>query len=435
MLNDEPITVKDVLETENERERIIFIIKTIESLLKENREGNVTISFNGDWGSGKSTYLKTLESYFREYRNCPVMFYEAWRYQEDENPLIPLILAIKEIPGVDSSIRDKFNKILKPILASGIVLSDAFLKSFTGGQGIDSITKAFDLLEKDQLKIISKYKRNIDLLSKTINNISNNYSPPKKRFKEEWDKYKDSFKDSGEKKPFVLIIDDLDRLLPAKAFKIIETLRFYFNIDNVLIIMGINDQILEGFVKEQFGIKDNANNEDITRGEKFLEKIFHWKYEFSYTGLNDLHLRSISKLLKQNQIENIKEILSNLDSITHRKWIKLINRIESGTNQNTNDSELKKIVFNSVVQELYPKFEYFSRKFPVVLNNLYEMPNTDIDIVSSSKQKDNVVSRGISEIINDGSFLEFPKENFKAIKESTLIKEKKTAVDLDEDEE
>lgn len=414
MLVDKPLTPEEILKDENERERVRFLLSTINALVKENQHGSVTISVNGDWGSGKTTYLKVIESYYRDFCQFPVVFYEIWRYRDDKNPLIPLIMEIRDIPDINPAMKRRLSKILKPILASGIVLSDIFLNAVTGGKGIKNVEEALQLIEKKQLPFISKYRENLKLLSDTIKEIKDNYTASKERlkYKDKWNNINNK-PDQGlpkpnDKKLFVLIIDDLDRLLPKEAFKIIETLRFYFDIDDVLIIMGINDEILNEYIVGLYGIRDKKGS------ERFLEKIFHWNYELSYAELNSLHLRSLRAEVikdKEEDIERIKSILLSLDPLPHRKWIKIINRIENGVIFEGKDyrNMLKGLIFSALMKELYPELELFSRRLPHVLENLY---------IYKGEGEDEIIKEALKKIEEDKSYLDFPKRSYDRIKDA-----------------
>jgi len=48
MLVDKPLTVKEILRNEDEKEKVKYIIETITSLTEANQRGSVTIAINGD---------------------------------------------------------------------------------------------------------------------------------------------------------------------------------------------------------------------------------------------------------------------------------------------------------------------------------------------------------------------------------------------------
>ena len=258
------------------------------------------------------------------------------------------------MPGLKSTFKTKLSKIIKPLLASSVVASDIFLKYL--GTDIQTVEKAFEIVEKGQLELISKCRNNLRLMEETIKEIRDNYAPAETERQRLWVHHAGKL-NRLDRKLFVLLIDDLDRLIPEKAFRIIELLRFYFDIDNVLIIMGINDHILNGYVNEHYRAGKNK------KGERFLEKIFHWNYELSYTELNKVHSRSLQNILGPPDIEKAESILSMLDNVAHRKWIKVMNRVEDIIRSSRPPYVMEKVVFSAALRELYPEFELFTRKF------------------------------------------------------------------------
>ncbi|RLD95134.1 MAG: hypothetical protein DRI93_02970, partial [Aquificota bacterium] len=52
--------------------------------------GEALVAIKGDWGTGKTSYLHAIKDYFRGYRGYPVVFFEAWKYQDESHPLVPL---------------------------------------------------------------------------------------------------------------------------------------------------------------------------------------------------------------------------------------------------------------------------------------------------------------------------------------------------------
>ena len=395
MLLDKPLIPADLLKDENERERVRFIIDTLDNLISSNQKGSVTVAINGDWGSGKTTYLRAIEGFYKDYCLFPVVFFEAWKYQDDNEPLVSLLLAIQDIPGLEDDIKKKITKLIKPLLASGLFFSDLILKTFTGSE-LSKLINIFKLIEDRQLELISRYRENLGLLKNTIEDLLKNYKPSEKSKNREWKEYVKGWDISPRSNIFVLIIDDLDRLLPTKAFRLIEALRFYFDIDNTLIIMGVNDEILNCYVREKYGLQG-------INGEKFIEKVFCWNYEIPYAPLNDLHLRSMREILNEEEINAIRNVLGKIDNLTHRKWIKLINRIEKKLRFYGKDN-LEFVLLEAVLKELYPEFELFSRKFVGVSRHIYDG--------RTEREAEEIVKSAIKRIWDDHSYFEFPERNY-----------------------
>jgi len=407
MIPDKPLPLQDILSDEDEREKIILLLSNLNNLMVNNEKGSVCAAVMGDWGSGKTTYLRVLECFYRDYMEYPVVFFEAWKYQEDDNPLVPLILNIRDHPDIDSKLKNNLNKILEVFMVSTISAMDIML-GIIGRKGVESIDKAIERVQKRQLNLRSKYEYNIRLLEETVTEIRGNFKFKNPQGKKEWKQVEEKLQDLDHRKRFVIIIDDLDRLIPEKAFKVIEVLRFYFDIDDVLIVMGINDKILEAHYNEIYGEKDKEGGR---RGERFLEKIFHWNYEIPFTRLNDLHLRSLKKVLEAPAIDKVRKILSYIDFITHRKWVKFINRIEKDVSAGKGSDEIEKVLFSAALKELYPEFELFSRRFPHITDVLY-----------GGQTGDPKIDKAMKTIKGDTSFLDFPEENFMGLLEATRVR-------------
>ena len=350
MIVDKPLDVKDFLEHSEEKERVALLLSRINRLLKSNQGGSITVSISGDWGSGKSSYLKAMQSYYRDFRGAPTLFFEAWKYKDEKNILLPLIKEIKEIKEISPQTKEKLQKLVKPILASSLLTSEFFLKK-TLDIDIEDIKKTLELIEESSMYLNSKYQDNLTNFKKTIEEMIKNYKSPTNDNHYLWENIDIEY--SLENPPFVLIIDDLDRLIPKEAFSVIETLRFYFDVDNVLIVMGINDKILNSHIKSYFQIDDKDSK------ERFLEKVFQYNHELSHSMLNNLHLRNFS----DEQKETIKSVVTNIQKLPHRKWIKILNRLNPQTI--SSDS-----VILAILQELYYEFELKSREFDDILGKI-----------------------------------------------------------------
>lgn len=277
MLVDKSLTIETILTDEDESGRIINILNVAKGLVDGNIEGSVTIAVTGDWGSGKTTILKVMESFFRDLCGFPVIFFEVWKYHKEENPLVPLILKIRDSLGLKANIKERLTGIVKPLSVIGLNLVDLALKLSTKNKlSVSGIIEIFKKVEDSQEKLTSRYREKLDLLRGTIKDVIENYQPDEnkeQRYKELWQRWQEEEGNlvwgSSGKRIFVLLIDDLDRLIPGKAFQMIEALRFYFDIDNVLIVMGVNDRVLNSYVEEYYGLADDLHN----RGEKFIDKI------------------------------------------------------------------------------------------------------------------------------------------------------------------
>ena len=372
------------------------IILYIEGLLEKR---GLFIGIKGDWGTGKTSILKALESYFRDYRGFPTLFFEAWRYQDERHPLVPLLIKMEEITA--SNLKRRLRKVTKVLLGSSLILTDVLLGSVTGMSlgkkiGTKEVKEALSSIEKLSLKQHSAFEENFKTLKDLVNEIINKWRPNVNQgIKKKWQGFIGT--DFSKGKYLVLFIDDLDRLLPEKALRLLEMLRFYLNLPQTLVIMGLNDKILARHIKERYRLEE---------GEEFLEKVFQWSYELSSVPFRkdytpEIHFRD---LRKRAQIDdNICELCGILDPITHRKWVKVANRMETRVKGNRLDMG---DAWLSIIEECFPRLEKMLREFPHIKAEFA----TDF---SQLEKRHKDLFEGIkTEIEEDKTFFRFPRRNF-----------------------
>jgi len=79
--------INPILDFNRYRDAIIDIVK--ESF------PNFTIGIFGDWGTGKTTLLNSIEDVIRKDKDLVTVKFESWRYErEDQFALIPLLKTI-----------------------------------------------------------------------------------------------------------------------------------------------------------------------------------------------------------------------------------------------------------------------------------------------------------------------------------------------------
>ena len=80
MLVDKDINISEIMVDEEELRQVLNLLRSIKELSDSCRNGSITVSVNGDWGTGKTSYLRTLESFYRDYCGYPTVFFEAWKH-------------------------------------------------------------------------------------------------------------------------------------------------------------------------------------------------------------------------------------------------------------------------------------------------------------------------------------------------------------------
>jgi len=336
MFVDRPLDSATFLTDPHARAKVEEMADWIASMHDASPEHSLTVSLNGAWGTGKSTYLKALEDTFRD-DGCPVIHFEAWRYAMEPDIFLALLEVIYQNEAFKGSAKGTLKKAMKLFGVAGLVGAEAFLKS-TLNVGIDDITKAFKIVEDEVERQSTLTRKAQKLLADAVEKVRRSQGDPTP--------------------PLILGVDDLDRLPPDRAFDLLEKLRFYFDIPGVIVIMAVNDEVINTYAHDRHGV-------DRTHlSEEFLDKIFQYRFDLGYEPLGDLHF---SKWSGNNQDETkgaLEKILPDR-RLPHRKWINIVNRLEYSNHSDVNT--LEQFCALVALRELYPPFNYTWRKNPDIL--------------------------------------------------------------------
>jgi len=312
MRKDEPIGEEWFLSRNSYHVR--FYKNLIDNMFSEN--SCLRIAIKGDWGTGKTTLLRALSHLYDKEDGELVLRFEAWKYAFEEDPFIPLLEEISHLGDKieDSNFRRKFKRRMKETIkvlgVTTAVVTEAFLKQSPISVDAESIEKWFGRFEEFLYKRKSERNRKLELLKKTINEL----------------------KEKKGCKKFILAVDDLDRLLPERAFRLLENLYLYFDIPGSIIIMAVNDTVLNAYVKKHYGMEDSFGNFHFQ--EEFLDKLFHYSIELQLSHLNDLHLEGFfeDNGFRDRICEELQELSKDIGSLTHRQWIRTLNLYEAEFN-------------------------------------------------------------------------------------------------------
>lgn len=268
-------------------------------------EGPFTIGIFGQWGVGKTSILhlaKKLVDASEQVRDGKIttVAFNAWQYEQENSPLIPLIASIVyEL--------DKKKSRLKKIKGEASKLHAA-LRSLLFGLStkvsgkIPMVGEADLTLDAD--KAIERYE---ELRSQWIDQkiedcLYYNAFQTLKEIQEE---------NEAARHRVVVFIDDLDRCFPDKAIQLLESIKLVLNHPGFIFVIAVDRRVLEGFLDkryvEEFGLKDYH------QGQSYLDKIIQlplWipphEKRFAYT---------IERLLDQPPLEEHRESFEPLIDI------------------------------------------------------------------------------------------------------------------------
>lgn len=107
---------------------------TLKNVVEMYAEGGGVIAINGDWGTGKTTFVR-MWSAMLENEGFKTIYFNAWETDYYNDPLSALIAELKDISEENESIR----KVCAAAGKIGVNVAKAVIRGFFGMQlGFDS---------------------------------------------------------------------------------------------------------------------------------------------------------------------------------------------------------------------------------------------------------------------------------------------------------
>ncbi|KKA43468.1 P-loop NTPase fold protein [Salinivibrio sp. KP-1] len=253
-------------------------------LVDVSKNGGYVLNLNASWGAGKTFFIKRWLDSIED--THPVVYIDAWKQDYSDDPMLTvvssLIDALKcQLPPENQSIDNivktsaKFLKTAAPILtralfkkATGI---DIHAFSDTGGgpeseqlEEVDSseaISESAAKLAKclvdehnEKLHSIQYLREQIEILVTAVISHKNKL-----------------------KSPAFVFIDELDRCRPSYAVEMLEVVKHFFELDNIVFVVATDTEQLQHTVKAVYGKDFDA--------KRYLGRFFRRRYTLTPTSL------------------------------------------------------------------------------------------------------------------------------------------------------
>ncbi len=275
-------TGKDIFGRKQLADGMSHLVATVEDPL--------VIAFDGQWGSGKTTFLKLWAGELRK-NGYPVIFFDAFENDYIDDAFGALAREIVSIAdekaepesGVAESFKEKA-KHLGGVLLRGAakVGVKAVVRVATGGLATgdefkeiikDAGGEVEDIAETYMEQILSRPKIQKEIIEKfrgALAELPGLICPPK----------------IGEvQKPLIFIIDELDRCKPLFALSILERIKHFMSVRNVHYVLGVHLEQLQGSVRYAYGESINAS----AYLQKFINIVVVNSVDNEYESQSDLH--------------------------------------------------------------------------------------------------------------------------------------------------
>lgn len=290
--------------------RSFFVEKVINLInkLSDNKKG-CCFAIEGAWGIGKTFVIEKLEEELRGYQSEDngddryfVFHYNCWKYDYYEEPAIAIISAMLDSVEEDDAVG--CGDFGKKVRAGYSIVRDE-LKKIAGlyikkkiGVNVISLFDNIEKVQKDQEDEEYEFNEMYDF-SQTI------------------DKVRSGLKNIAKNRTIVIVVDELDRCIPAYTIKVLERIHhIFYGIGNIIVIMAIDRRQLEHSVEEMFGARMNGETIDI---EKYLKKFIDYSIKLDNGVVNknfiDKYAFYTQKFNLQNELEESVELINILPKL------------------------------------------------------------------------------------------------------------------------
>jgi len=284
---------------------------TIANLIKRSHP-RFTIGIYGEWGTGKTTLMRSIEASLKENNGkseqkvLPVWF-NAWKFEREEH--LASIALMKTIA----------------FTMQGHVKFDAISHSIFKGLSIPGR----DVKQKyilDSLTNNSVIPYEFDVKLKHLNDLEKHsiYFDGLKVIKNEIEKIRNI--EGGKEYRVVVFIDDLDRCSSKKALEVLESIKVFLDIEGFVYVIGLSHKTVTKLITR-------AYKETGVQGEDYIQKIIQipiripeWSHENLINLIDTKILPQLNgdyaRFLRQNA-----QIISKVVSANPRQLKRFINNV------------------------------------------------------------------------------------------------------------
>jgi hypothetical protein len=230
------------------------------------------LALNNKWGTGKTTFVKMWEQDLKK-NEFQTLYFNSWENDFENNPLTALMGELKTLTNKDTE--PSFKEALKKasILSKNIapIIVKAIADKYIDTEGI-----------KDAIVGITNG------LSDVFENEVTEYKNKKKSISEFRQSLSEFIANTNQGKPLIFIIDELDRCRPDYAVSILEQIKHFFSIPNIVFILSIDKEQLGNAVKGVYGSDDIDADEYLRRfidleysiPEPEVDMFYKYLYEY-----------------------------------------------------------------------------------------------------------------------------------------------------------
>ncbi len=206
--------------------------------LLANQTEPLTVSLNGEWGSGKTFMLKRWRQQL-ENDGYKAIYFNAWEDDFVPDPLVAILGQLQARLPEEPAVKE-FLAGAGQVLAT---VANGIFKKTTGVDIEDAAEKASKTASTRNTKLLDEYTAVLGSRQELRHRLQRMANA--------------LFENS--RKPLIFIIDELDRCRPPFAIELLERVKHMFNIEHVVFVLGIDRKQLGQAIRSVYGDIDSEN--------------------------------------------------------------------------------------------------------------------------------------------------------------------------------
>ena len=379
-------------DTESKEDYLNFgeVSQIVTEILETEAMLPVSIGIFGNWGAGKSSLLNLIEQQIKPDEWIIIKF-DAWLYQgfDDARAALletiasHLIQAAKDKETILQKSKNLFARI-NGLRVAGLVVEGAALAAGLPAFGL--VSKIFETAQNalDGIQNETESKQVVETVKEIVDSEKNlikskeQQTPPKQidEFRKE---YGEILQDLGKK--LVIVIDNLDRCLPANAIQTLEAIRLFLFLNRTAFIIAADEEMIRHSVAEHY--KDLSYRHQID----YLDKLIQIPIRVPKAGVLEIRaylymLYAIHQKVPTGKLASLRQFLEN-----HLQ--------QSWKSQSLNPEEVAETIEEQHNQTLLSDFERANRIAPLLANspNIQGNPRIVKRILNTIKMRTKIANK------------------------------------------
>lgn len=269
------------------------IAKTVVELLKNNRQRALTVGIHGDWGAGKSSVLKMVESAIASDKKVACLWFNGWAFQGfDDAKTVLIEVIISELVRQRSAIgkvKEIGGRLLKRVDVMKLARRGAGL-AFTLATGSPSPDQISTVLAGIQSLVGRVKSMSHEDIEGKLTEAASFLKPAEERsMPDQIHHFREEFAELLEEAKIdqlVVLIDDLDRCLPVTAIDTLEAIRLFLFVPKTAFVIGADEGMIEYAVRQHFPNLSLASG-GVPYTRNYLEKLIQVPFRIPALGVHE----------------------------------------------------------------------------------------------------------------------------------------------------